>query len=72
MNVHLDWQGEPHLVGRLFTAEKSVTFEYAPEWIKRAFAIDPTSLIDQQLRRSSAQPCLSHGSGGSLVVVSGL
>jgi len=44
VQVHLDWQGEPHLVGRLFTAEKSVTFEYAPEWIKRAFAIDPTSL----------------------------
>jgi hypothetical protein len=46
LQVHLDWQGEPHLVGRLFTAEKSVTFEYAPEWINRpgAFAIDPTSL----------------------------
>ena len=47
VQVHIDWQGEPLLVGRLFTAENSVTFEYAPEWISRpgAFAIDPTSLL---------------------------
>lgn len=46
--VHIDWQGQTCLVGRLHAAERSpaVSFEYAPEWLKRAgsFAIDPTSL----------------------------
>ncbi|HXT39253.1 MAG TPA: HipA domain-containing protein [Candidatus Angelobacter sp.] len=48
LEVHIDWQEQTHLVGRLYPAERgpSVSFEYAPEWLKRdgAFAIDPTSL----------------------------
>jgi serine/threonine-protein kinase HipA len=48
MEVHIDWQGQTHFVGRLHAAEhgSSVSFEYAPEWLQRdgAFAIDPTSL----------------------------
>src|SRR5438105_7599091 len=48
LEVHIDWQGQAHLVGRLHTAERgaSVSFEYATEWLQRdgAFAIDPTSL----------------------------
>lgn len=46
--VHIDWQGQTTLVGRLHAADRgpSVSFEYAPEWLKRAdaFAIDPTLL----------------------------
>jgi len=46
--VHIDWQGQTHLVGRLHAAERSasVSFEYALEWLQRAdaFAIDPTAL----------------------------
>ena len=48
LEVHIDWQGQSHLVGRLHAVERgaSVSFEYAPEWLQRddAFAIDPTSL----------------------------
>jgi hypothetical protein len=48
VEVHIDWRGEVHFVGRLHTAERgtSTSFEYAPEWLLRndAFAIDPTSL----------------------------
>jgi serine/threonine-protein kinase HipA len=48
LEVHIDWKGQTHLVGRLYAAEQgsSVSFEYAPEWLRRAdgFAIDPTSL----------------------------
>ncbi len=48
IEVHIDWQGTTHLVGRLHTAERSaaVTFEYAREWLARAgtFSIDPTGL----------------------------
>jgi serine/threonine-protein kinase HipA len=48
LEVHIDWQGQPRLVGRLHAADRSasVSFEYAPEWLQRddAFAIDPTSL----------------------------
>lgn len=48
VEVHIDWDGETHRVGRLHAAEHSpaVSFEYAPEWLGRAdaFAIDPTSL----------------------------
>ena len=48
IEVHIDRQRQTHLVGRLYTVERSaaVTFEYAPEWLSRAgaFAIDPTSL----------------------------
>jgi HipA-like protein len=52
VEVHIDWQGQPHLAGRLHVAERgtSVSFEYATEWLRRddAFAIDPTSLPLQQ------------------------
>ena len=48
LEVHIDWQGQPHLVGRLHAVDRgaSVSFEYASEWLQRddAFAIDPTSL----------------------------
>ena len=48
LEVHIDWKGETHLVGRLHATDRgaSVSFEYAPEWFQRddAFAIDPTSL----------------------------
>ncbi len=48
VEVHIDWQGEPHIVGRLYPAERgaSVSFEYAAEWLSRpdVFAIDPTAL----------------------------
>jgi serine/threonine-protein kinase HipA len=50
--VHIDWQGQTSLVGRIHTVERSssVSFEYAREWLQRvdAFAIDPTSLPLQQ------------------------
>lgn len=46
--IHIEWRGKTHLVGRLHTAERSaaVSFEYDTEWLLRkdAFAIDPTSL----------------------------
>ena len=52
LEVHIDWQGETHHVGNLFSAERgtSVSFEYAPEWVRRigSFAIDPTLLPLQQ------------------------
>ncbi len=48
VEIHIDWEGETHLVGCLHTAERStaVSFEYTAEWIAHAgaFAIDPTSL----------------------------
>ena len=48
LEVHVDWQGQTHLVGRLHPTERgaSVSFEYASEWLQRddAFPIDPTSL----------------------------
>ena len=48
VEVHIEWAGETHFVGRLHTAERSqaVSFEYVAEWLGRAgsFAIDPTSL----------------------------
>ena len=48
VEIHIDWKGETHLVGRLHTSERSaaVSFEYTPEWLAHAgaFAIDPTSL----------------------------
>jgi serine/threonine-protein kinase HipA len=46
--VYIEWRGQSCLVGRLYAAEQgpSVSFEYAPGWLKRpgAFAVDPTSL----------------------------
>lgn len=57
LEVHIDWQGETHHVGNLFSAERgtSVSFEYAPEWVRRigSFAIDPTLLPLQQGVRHS-------------------
>lgn len=48
VEVHIEWVGETHLVGRLHYSPRSpdVSFEYAAEWLGRAdaFAIDPTSL----------------------------
>ena len=58
VEVHIDWQGETHLVGRLHTAERgsSVSFEYATEWLQRdgAFSIDPTSLPLQRRPQHAA------------------
>jgi len=46
--VHIEWQGQPQLVGTLHAAERgpSVSFEYASDWLKRpdTFSIDPTAL----------------------------
>ena len=48
LEIHVDWSGQIHFVGRLFPAERgtSVSFEYDPAWLQRAgaFAIDPTAL----------------------------
>jgi len=48
IEVHIDWQGQTHLVGHLFPAERgtTVSFEYSPHWLRRAgsFAVDPTFL----------------------------
>ena len=48
LEVHIDWHGQPRLVGRIHAADRSasVSFEYAPEWLQcdDTFAIDPTSL----------------------------
>lgn len=48
LEVHMDWLGQTHLVGRLYASERgaSVSFEYVSEWFQRddAFPIDPTSL----------------------------
>ena len=48
LEVHFDWCGQTHFVGRLYADEHSqaVTFEYVPEWLqhKDACAIDPTAL----------------------------
>ena len=48
VEVHIDWAGATHLVGRLHESVRSaaVSFVYAPAWLDRtdAFAIDPTSL----------------------------
>ena len=52
LEVHIDWQGQTYLVGRLHAGERgsAVSFEYALEWLQRddAFAIDPTSLPMQR------------------------
>jgi serine/threonine-protein kinase HipA len=46
--VHIDWQGQPCLVGRLHADSRrpAVSFEYVPEWLRRpqSFSIDPISL----------------------------
>jgi serine/threonine-protein kinase HipA len=52
LEVHIDWQGQTHFVGRLHAAERgsSISFEYASEWLQRdgVFSIDPTSLSLQR------------------------
>ena len=37
VEVHIEWEGKTHFIGRLHTAERSpsVSFEYAPEWLGR-------------------------------------
>jgi serine/threonine-protein kinase HipA len=46
--VHVDWQGQTRLVGRLHTADRgpAVSFEYTNEWLNdpSSFSIDPTGL----------------------------
>jgi len=48
VEVHIDWQGETFLAGRLYPAGRGsgVTFEYDRAWLARpdAFALDPTAL----------------------------
>lgn len=48
IEVHIDWRGQTHLVGRLHSDERSpsASFEYTPEWLAQegAFPIDPTAL----------------------------
>lgn len=48
VEVHIDWQGETCLAGRLYPAGRGsgVTFEYERGWLARpdAFALDPTAL----------------------------
>jgi serine/threonine-protein kinase HipA len=48
IEVHVDWQGEAVLVGRLYSSNRNptVAFEYAADWLNRkdAFSIDPASL----------------------------
>jgi len=48
LEIHIDWQGETHEVGRLYSSGKggATTFEYASGWLDRRdrFSIDPTSL----------------------------
>lgn len=48
IEVHIEWGGETHLAGYLYSAGRgqAVSFEYAAEWLAKdqAFAIDPTSL----------------------------
>ncbi len=57
--VHIDWMGATHLVGRLHTPERgsSASFEYAAEWLARAdaFALDPTGLPLQRAVHHAAQ-----------------
>lgn len=52
LEIHIDWRGQTHEVGRLYSAEKggAATFEYTRAWLDRAdaFAIDPASLPLQQ------------------------
>ena len=48
VEVHVDWRGQTHLVGRLHAAERSpaVSFEYDAGWLAHPerFALDPVSL----------------------------
>lgn len=46
--VHIEWQGQTWLVGKLHAADRgpAVSFEYVAEWLNRpdGFPIDPTAL----------------------------
>ena len=46
--VHLDWQGATHLIGRVFPQARGspVSFEYDRSWLDYpvSFSIDPTGL----------------------------
>jgi serine/threonine-protein kinase HipA len=57
--IHIHWQGETHLAGRLHTPDRgtSASFEYAQGWLARpdAFALDPTSLPLQRSTHHLAQ-----------------
>ena len=49
LEIHIEWRGKTHLVGRLHTAEReriSIIQDNEAEWLLRndAFAIDPASL----------------------------
>ena len=59
VEVHIDWQGQSPLVGRLHRVQRgaAVTFAYADSWLARpdSFAIDPTAL--------PLRPGSHHGSG---------
>ena len=48
LQVHIDWQGQPHRVGLLYADERGTTcsFSYVEEWLKQdgSFAIDPVAL----------------------------
>jgi len=58
IEVHIDWEGATHLVGRLFVSERgpSVSFEYSPDWLGRteAFSLDPTALPLQRVTHHAA------------------
>jgi len=67
LEVHIDWRGQSHLVGRLHAAERGalVSFEYEMEWLQRhgAFAIDPTSLplhAGEQRRCNGEKGLIAH------------
>jgi serine/threonine-protein kinase HipA len=60
LEVHIDWQGETILVGRLWVrargAREAATFEYDRAWLSRpgAFALDPNlSLTPGQFHRDT-------------------
>jgi serine/threonine-protein kinase HipA len=48
LEVHVEWRGQTHRVGRLYTPKQgsAVSFEYESQWLRRpdAFAIDPGGL----------------------------
>ncbi|HEX5223227.1 MAG TPA: hypothetical protein VFZ59_26950, partial [Verrucomicrobiae bacterium] len=67
--VHIEWLGATHLVGRLHAAERGpvVSFEYAVEWLNRpgAFSVDPTALPLQPGAQHSGRAGLRAGSLGA-------
>jgi hypothetical protein len=57
LEVHIDWLGQPHLVGRLHGAEQSssISFEYDTGWLRH--------VASASTRRSSCQDALRSISG---------